>query len=152
MEHVLRQSRIALRLAELAGLDDGQRSIVYYTSLLVNVGCHSDAHEQAKWFGDDTAMKSRKYDHPMLSVAGAVGMLRLLGRGQPLLHRFKIGLEFAVSGVRDLDGMINRHAAVARSLACEIGLPEAVQAAVGASYEQWDVWGARSRAWVADQR
>ena len=32
MEHVLRQSRIALRLAELAGLDDGQRSIVYYTS------------------------------------------------------------------------------------------------------------------------
>ena len=65
-------------------------------------------------------------------------MLRLVGRGQPLLHRFKVGLEFAVSGVRDLDGMISRHAAVARSLACEIGLPEAVQAAVGASYEQWD--------------
>jgi HD-GYP domain-containing protein (c-di-GMP phosphodiesterase class II) len=138
MEHVLRQSRIALRLAELAGLDDSQRSVVYYTSLLVNVGCHSDAHEQAKWFGDDIAMKSRKYDHPLRSVAGAVGMLRLVGRGQPLLHRFRVGLEFAVSGVRDLDGMISRHSAVARSLACEIGLPEAVQAAVGASYEQWD--------------
>jgi hypothetical protein len=71
MEHVLRQSRIALRLAELAGLDDGQRSVVYYTSLLVNVGCHSDAHEQAKWFGDDIAMKATKYDHPLRSAAGA---------------------------------------------------------------------------------
>jgi len=138
MEHVLRQSRIALRLAELAGLDDGQRSVVYYTSLLVNVGCHSDAHEQAKWFGDDIAMKATKYDHPLRSAAGARAMLRLIGRGQPLLHRFKVGLEFAVSGVRDLDGMIGRHAAVARSLACELGLPEAVQLAVGASYEQWD--------------
>src|SRR6478609_2291405 len=68
MEHVLRQSRIALRLAELAGLDDGQRSVVYYTSLLVNVGCHSDAHEQAKWFGDDIAMKATKYDHPLRSA------------------------------------------------------------------------------------
>lgn len=138
MEHVLRQSLIALRLAELAGLDDVQRSVVYYTSLLVNVGCHSDAHEQAKWFGDDIAMKATKYDHPPRSVTGAVAMLGLIGRGQPLLHRFKVGLEFAVSGVRDLDGMISRHAAVARSLACELGLPEAVQLAVGASYEQWD--------------
>jgi HD-GYP domain-containing protein (c-di-GMP phosphodiesterase class II) len=138
MEHVLRQSRIALRLAELAGLDDAQRSVVYYTSLLVNVGCHSDAHEQAKWFGDDIAMKSRKYDHPLRSVTGALSMLRLVGRGQPMLHRFKVGLEFAVSGVRDLDGMIDRHATIARSLASQLGLPEAVQAAVGASYEQWD--------------
>jgi len=138
MEHVLRQSRIALRLAELAGLDDGQRSVVYYTSLLVNVGCHSDAHEQAKWFGDDIAMKARKYDHPLRSVAGTAGMLHMVGRGKPFLHRFKVGLEFAVSGVRDLDGMITRHSAAARSLACEIGLPEAVQVAVGASYEQWD--------------
>src|SRR4051794_3346450 len=60
MEHVLRQSMIALRLAEAAGLDDVERSDVYYTALLVNVGCHTDAHEQAKWFGDDIAMKSTK--------------------------------------------------------------------------------------------
>jgi hypothetical protein len=87
MEHVLRQCLIALRLAECILLDDEQRAAVYYSALLVNVGCHSDAHEQAKWFGDDIAMKSRKYDHPLRSVAGAVGMLRLVGRGQPLLHR-----------------------------------------------------------------
>src|SRR5438093_9024041 len=61
MEHVLRQCLIALRIAERAGLGEEQRSTVYYTALLVNVGCHTDAHEQAKWFGDDIAMKSMKY-------------------------------------------------------------------------------------------
>ncbi|MFL5841924.1 MAG: LuxR family transcriptional regulator, partial [Thermoleophilaceae bacterium] len=57
MEHVLRQSLIALRLAERLGLDDGERRVVYYVSLLSWVGCHVDAYEQAKWFGDDTALK-----------------------------------------------------------------------------------------------
>ena len=62
MEHVLRQCMIALRLAEIVGLGEDERSVVYYAALLVNVGCHSDAHEQAKWFGDDIALKSNKYD------------------------------------------------------------------------------------------
>lgn len=52
MEHVLRQCLIALRLAERVGLDEPTRAAVYYTALLINVGCHSDAHEQAKWFGE----------------------------------------------------------------------------------------------------
>src|SRR5882724_7775865 len=61
MEHVLRQCLIALRLASQAGLGEQDRMAVYYTALLVNVGCHADAHEQAKWFGDDITLKSGKY-------------------------------------------------------------------------------------------
>jgi HD-GYP domain-containing protein (c-di-GMP phosphodiesterase class II) len=138
MEHVLRQCLIALRLAELAELDDETRSAVYYTALLVNVACHSDAHEQAKWFGDDIEMKSHKYDHEMRSLRGALAAIRLVGRGNPPLHRFRVGVEFAVSGHRDFDGMIARHAALACTLAKEIGLPVAVQDGVSASYEQWN--------------
>src|SRR6266849_3669322 len=85
MEHVLRQCIIALRLAELVGLDEDDRLVVYYTALLVNVGCHSDAHEQAKWFGDDIALKSGKYDHDMRSLKGAVASMRLVGSGNPPL-------------------------------------------------------------------
>ena len=138
MEHVLRQCMIALRLAELAGLGDEERSVVYYSALLVNVGCHSDAHEQAKWFGDDIALKSVKYDHDLGSVGGALATLRLLGSGNSPLHRFRVGVEFAVAGRRDLDGMITRHAAMARRLAEQLRLPEPVQEAVAAAYEQWD--------------
>src|ERR687883_1921303 len=85
MEHVLRQCLIALRLAERMGLDEEQRAAVYYTALLVNVGCHSDAHEQAKWFGDDIALKSAKYDHELRSLRGALAGMRMLGAGRPPL-------------------------------------------------------------------
>ena len=58
MEHVLRQCLIALRLADHAGLGEHDRMAVYYTALLVDVGCHTDAHEQAKWFGDDITLSA----------------------------------------------------------------------------------------------
>jgi response regulator RpfG family c-di-GMP phosphodiesterase len=138
MEHVLRQCMIALRLADFVGLDDEERSVVYYTALLVNVGCHSDAYEQAKWFGDDIAAKSGKYSHELGSASGALAALRLVGSGNPPLHRFRVGLEFAVSGRRDLMGMIVQHAALARGLAEKLGLSPSVQMALGAAYEQWN--------------
>jgi HD-GYP domain-containing protein (c-di-GMP phosphodiesterase class II) len=138
MEHVLRQCLIALRLADRIGLEEGERSVVYYTALLINVGCHADAHEQAKWFGGDIELRSGKYDHAPGSLGGVAAALRLVGSGNPPLHRFLAGLEFGLAGVREMDGMITRHAELARALATELGLPDAVQAAVGASYEQWD--------------
>src|ERR1043166_3820564 len=90
MEHVLRQCLIALRLAERIGLGDEERATIYYTALLINVGCHTDAHEQAKWFGDDLAFKATKYDHPSRSVRGMAAGLKTLGAGHPLLQRFRI--------------------------------------------------------------
>jgi HD-GYP domain-containing protein (c-di-GMP phosphodiesterase class II) len=138
MEHVLRQCLIALRLAERVGLDDEQRAVVYYTSLLVNVGCHTDAHEQAKWFGDDIALKANKYAYKMPSVRGTAATLKLLGSGNPPLHRFVVGLEFAVSGHRDMDAMIEHHAQMARALGEQLGLSEEVLTALSAAYEQWD--------------
>src|SRR5881394_2717604 len=81
MQHVLRQCLIALRLAERVGLDEDERAVVYYTALLVTVGCHADAHEQAKWFGDDIALKSAKYDHEPRSVRGVAAGVRMLGSG-----------------------------------------------------------------------
>lgn len=138
MEHVLRQCLIALRIAERSGLSEGERANVYYTALLINVGCHTDAHEQAKWFGDDIELKSTKYDYGLRSVRGAVDAITRLGSGHPLIQRFRIGIEFAVSGRRDLDKMVEHHALLSRSLAEHLGLSEGVQEAVGAAYEQWD--------------
>ena len=82
MEHVLRQCLIALRLAEQLGVDEETRTAVYYTALLNNVGCHSDAHEQAKWFGDDIGMKADKYAygvHGLRQRGGRDAALRLRG-------------------------------------------------------------------------
>ena len=138
MEHVLRQCLIALRMAERVGLDEEARATVYYTALLVSVGCHSDAHEQARWFGDDIALKAGKYTNEFTGVRGAVAGIRMIGAGSPALHRFRIGLEFAISGHRDVDRMISHHAKLASLLAEQLGLRTEVVEALGAAYEQWD--------------
>jgi HD-GYP domain-containing protein (c-di-GMP phosphodiesterase class II) len=138
MEHVLRQCLISLRLAEAMKLDDQTRLAVYYTALLVTVGCHTDAHEQAKWFGDDIALKSDKYDYEVRSLRGAAAGMSRLGAGSPILQRFRIGLEFAMYGHRDLEKMIEHHAALARLLGEQLRLPQPVLDALGCAYEQWD--------------
>ncbi|HVU00559.1 MAG TPA: HD domain-containing phosphohydrolase [Polyangiaceae bacterium] len=140
MEHVLRQCLVALRLAERVGLDEQERAVVYYTALLVNVGCHTDAHEQTKWFGDDIEMKSRKYDPEFQAgpLRAALHGLGSLGAGHPRLHRFRVGLEFLLSGHRETEGMIAAHAAIARTLAEELALPGKTADAIGCSYEFWD--------------
>src|SRR5262252_8641521 len=58
MEHVIRQCLIGLRLADRMGLEEAVRVVLYYSGLLAWVGCHTDAYEQAKWFGDDIALKA----------------------------------------------------------------------------------------------
>ncbi len=139
MEHVLRQCLIALRLADQLKLDDEEKVVVYYTSLLITVGCHSDAHEQAKWFGDDFALKATKYHYETKDPRGAVEMVGMLGgKGNAPLHRFRVGLEFAISGRKDLSAMITHHATLARTLAGKLGLSARVQQSVGAAYEYWD--------------
>ena len=140
MEHVLRQCLIALRLAARVGLEEEERAVVYYTALLINVGCHTDAHEQAKWFGDDIEMRSHKYDPEFQAgpLRAALHGLSSIGAGQPPLHRFRIGLEFMISGHRETHGMIAAHAAIARTLAEQLGLPRKTMDAIGSSYEFWD--------------
>jgi HD-GYP domain-containing protein (c-di-GMP phosphodiesterase class II) len=138
MEHVLRQCLIALRLGEGLGLDEEERAVVYYTALLTNVGCHSDAHEQAKWFGDDIAMKASKYDHELRSLRSNLAGLRMLGAGRSPLQRFQLALEFVASGHRELGGMIAAHAEMARTLGEQLELSPGVLDALAASYERWD--------------
>src|SRR4051812_15404247 len=84
MEHVLRQSLIALRLAERLGLDEEERGVVYYVSLLAWVGCHVDAYEQAKWFGDDLALKADTRQVDMAGLTAKLLLLRHVGAGRGL--------------------------------------------------------------------
>jgi HD-GYP domain-containing protein (c-di-GMP phosphodiesterase class II) len=138
MEHVLRQCRIAMRLCELAGAGEGARAAAYYSALLVNVGCHTDAYEQVQWFGDDIALKAMKYADAAGKLAEMARMLRLLGSGATPLHRLRVGFEFALGGHKQVEAMIAQHARLARSLGDELGLPPGALDALGASYERWD--------------
>src|ERR1700758_5870090 len=99
MEHVLRQCFISMRLADRVNLDAADRGVVYYTALLAWVGCHVDAYEQAKWFGDDLALKADfrtvDFDGP---AATARFMLEHFGGGAPMAERAKLSAEMMRSG------------------------------------------------------
>ena len=138
MEHVLRQCRIAMGLCDQLGVDDQARTAAYYSALLVNVGCHTDAHEQVQWFGDDISFKATKYADSRGKLDEVSRMLRMLGAGVPPLHRLRVAFAFALGGRRDVEAMIAQHARLARSLAEELGLDPPVLDALGASYERWD--------------
>ena len=137
MEHVLRQCLIALRLGERIGLDEEQRAVVYYTALLINVGCHSDAHEQAKWFGDDIALKVDEYDYEPRSLRGTATGMRRLGSGSPPLHRFRLAPDVRALGSPRGRRHDRPPRAMARALGEQLGRPGRADA-LAAAYERWD--------------
>jgi HD-GYP domain-containing protein (c-di-GMP phosphodiesterase class II) len=144
MEHALRQCRIALRLGEQLGVNDEARQAIYYSGLLAWVGCHVDAYEQAKWFGDDHVLKS---DSTLVDFAGpraAMGFtLRHLGAGQPLASRVRAGLGFFTGGgTKDIEVMLENHWRAVDSLATSLGLRELVRRSIKQTFERWDGRGA----------
>lgn len=135
MEHVLRQTLIALRLAERLGLEESDRVVVYYTGLLAWVGCHVDAYEQAKWFGDDIALKA---DARLVDRAGPGFVLRHLGAGRPPLERLRLGVAFLGEGRRTTMEMFENHSIAIDGFAARLGLGDEVRAGLDQTFERWD--------------
>src|SRR5690348_4433464 len=139
MEHVLRQCLIALRLAERLGVDQSEREVVYYSALVAWVGCHVDAYEQAKWFGDDTALKS-DFRHTDFSstAAKSLFMLRHLGADQPATERARLAVTFLAQGRKAAEQMLDNHWTAADNLAARLGLAQPVRDSVEQTFERWD--------------
>ena len=142
MDHAMRQSALALRMAERLGLAATDRTVVYYVSLLAWVGCHIDAYEQAKWFGDDLALKGgfRRIDPVGIRAAGQ--LMGQIGAGRHGLDRAGTILRFVAGGGRDAAQMLYNHSYAADQLASELGLPHEVRAALAQTFERWDGRGA----------
>src|SRR3954468_14159068 len=137
MEHMLRQSLIALRLAERLGLDEATRGVVYYVSLLAWVGCHVDAYEQAKWFGDDLALKADTRYVDMGDLWARVLVASRVGAGRGLLERARLGVRFAGEGLRPKEAIEN-HWRATNELAAALGLPAEVRDGLYQTFERWD--------------
>lgn len=143
MEHCLRQTVMAQRMASMLGATQDELEATYYLGLLANAYCHADATEQAKWFGDDIAMKSDGYDTlGMSGTAVAATMLRkLTGHGAA---KERVRRLAALPGLqRELIGWFNTHTSLGAQFAADIGLGDDVANAIFHAYEQWDGKGPR---------
>lgn len=141
MEHAIRQCLIALKLSERLEMTESERVVVYYAGLLAWVGCHSDAYEQAKWFGDDIQIKADmafRFDQAKRSTMASFMVKYLGGSGRPLVSRARIGLAFFGQGLRDLNNLAENHYFATDELAVHLGLGEDVRDSLRESYERWD--------------
>ncbi len=139
MEHVLRQCMIALGLGELLGLGAEQQEAVYFGSLLAWIGCHIDAYEQAKWFGDETVLKGdfRQVDFAS-ATSGPLFMMRHLGGERPLQQRLALVPGFLGDGRRAAESMLENHWRASDELMQQLGLDRLVRDTVEQSFERWD--------------
>ncbi len=139
MEHCMRQTVIALRLADLAGASDRDREATYYLGLLVNTYCHADAAEQAQWFGDDISFKGDGVELLDMNTAQMASfILRRVGSHGSGIDRARRLAAFPVAGPRQLMAFLATHSTLGGQFAERIGLDEAVCAAIRQAYEQWD--------------
>jgi HD-GYP domain-containing protein (c-di-GMP phosphodiesterase class II) len=140
-EHMLRAAMIATRLANRLGLTQAQRDCVYYTTLIMWIGCHADSHEYARWFGDDIAVRHDSYLVDWSGLPYLRFLMSNVGRGQPLTQRLTIMATLFVNARGQLSRLIHSHCTSAALLADRIGLGPDVQASLAFAFERYDGGG-----------
>jgi HD-GYP domain-containing protein (c-di-GMP phosphodiesterase class II) len=145
MEHMIRACLIALRMGERLGLTESERGVVYYSGLLAWVGCHTDAYEQAKWFGDDTTLKrDAHYFYDMGRVGPAISFVltHVGGPERSLAARTRVGMAFISDGLRAMRALAENHYRATDELVDRLDLGEDVRKSLRQTYERWDGRGA----------
>jgi HD-GYP domain-containing protein (c-di-GMP phosphodiesterase class II) len=146
MEHCMRQTVIALRLADMLGASAAEREATYYLGLMMNVYCHADATEQAQWFGDDIGFKGAAFDAMGMSTAGVIAFLvrRLSSHGSAMARARRLAT-FPISGQKQILSFLNTHSTLGAQFAERIGLGTPARDAIAQAYEQWDGKGQPGR-------
>lgn len=138
MDHMLRSATMGTRLAERLGLGERERETVFYTGLVMWIGCHADSHEYARWFGDDIAVR---HDSHFIDWSGAPFrrfLVNNVGRGSPLPKRARLAAKLFLDARGNLGALMRSHCLSAALLAEEIGLGAGVCEALPYAYERWD--------------
>ena len=138
MEHVLRSSLLASMLADELELSEGQRGTVYYTNLVLWIGCHADSHEFSRWFGDDLAMRRDGYQLDWSGLPYMKFLLQRTGSHQPAPQRAQLLFTLMVAPRTQMAALIHSHCLSAGLMAERIGLDHAVAEAVEHAFERWD--------------
>lgn len=138
MEHVLRSSLIASMLADELDLSDRQHATVYYTNLVLWIGCHADSHEFSGWFGDDLAMRRDSYQLDWSGLPYMRFLVSRTGSHQRLPRRTRQLVTLMTAPRSQMAALIHSHCLSAGLMAEHIGLDRAVAEAVECAYERWD--------------
>lgn len=143
-EHIIRQTLIAMRVAELEGLSDDERAAIFYVSLLAWVGCVADAHEMGKWFGDDMKVRSDSYLVDLTGAPMMRFMLAHVGGGSSPIRRLTMIGKFLAGGSNEIRASMASHCEASGDLSIRLGLGPEVRDPLQQAFEGWDGKGSPS--------
>ena len=144
-QHIIRQTVIAMRMAELEGLSEDERAAIFYVSLLAWVGCVADAHEMAKWFGDDMAVRADSY---LVDLTGLPMMRFMIGHvasGSAPLQRLTMIGRFLAGGSKEVQRSMASHCETSGDLSLRLGLGPEVCDPLQQAFERWDGKGSPAK-------
>jgi HD-GYP domain-containing protein (c-di-GMP phosphodiesterase class II) len=144
-EHIIRQTLIALRMAELEGLSDDERAAIFYVSLLAWVGCVADAHEMGKWFGDDRTVRADSYLVDMIGLSMMRFMIGHVATGRPPIQRLTMIGRFLVGGSKEVKRSMVAHCEASGDLSMRLGLGAEVRDPLQQAFERWDGKGSPAK-------
>jgi HD-GYP domain-containing protein (c-di-GMP phosphodiesterase class II) len=137
-EHVLRQCRIALGLADRIGVDDAERAAVYYTAMLAWVGCTADSHELAAQFGDEIEFRAAAHEVDLAGEPMMDFLLSRVGAGRSPVERARMAAEVVTTRGRVAAEAMTAHCQVASQIARRFGLGPEVQMPLVHVFARWD--------------
>ena len=141
-DFALRSCVLAMRFAEVAGLDQDTRRSVYHQALLRYIGCNADTHLLAAAWGDEITLRRELHHIDMGNRAEFVeifvrAITRKFAGASPeeLAEAVERGL---AEGPQVNIPILSGHCEVAQRIAERIGLPEEIRENLGQIYERWD--------------
>ncbi|MDQ6725056.1 MAG: LuxR C-terminal-related transcriptional regulator [Actinomycetota bacterium] len=144
-QHIIRQTLIALRMAELDGLSDDERAAIFYVSLLAWVGCIADGHEMAKWFGNDMAVRADSYLVDMTGMPMMRFMVGHVASGSSPIRRLTMIGRFLAGGSKEVERSMAAHCQTSGDLSLRLGLGPEVRDPLQQAFERWDGKGSPAK-------
>lgn len=136
-EKAVRACVLATELARAAGLAHVHVRDVYYSTLLIHLGCTAPSHELAFLFGDDVGVLPRAERTDEASVRESLALLGLVGRGTGS-RRLRHLMRTVTVGKDGNRAILRSVCEVGTRLAERLHLGDRVATALGDSTEIWD--------------
>ena len=137
MEHAARSCLVAVRFAELLGLDAGDRANTYWVTLMGMV-CNGESWELTKLFGDDIAFRGASYTVGPSMLSQMSYMVSRAGAGQPPMRRVATVATMAATAGRPVMRSLAGHVELTAKVAERIGLGSSVAADLERTFTRWD--------------
>src|SRR4051794_808354 len=133
-EHMLRATRIGLRIGERLGLEQDALATLYDVCLLTYVGCPIYGNEAAALFGDDVDFRSRAIEVDLAGLPALAFLLQRAGAGTTVGNRLRQAAVILTGGGRQVMAQMANHCSAAGELADRLGLGPDVRAGIEQSY------------------